>query len=162
MSSVFRSAALALAFAMAAATPISWAGAQQPSASARDTAQEERNRRIVLDFYEGVFVRHEVARSAEVLVDEYIQHNPDVPDGKVPFVDYFTGFFQQNPNAGARIARSAADGDLVYLHVHSTNGENDRGRAIVDIFRVKDGRIVEHWDVIQPVPETAANNNTMF
>ena len=58
--------------------------------------------------------------------------------------------------------RSATDGDLVFLHNHSTTSENDRGRAIVDIFRVKDRKIVEHWDVIQPVPEKAVNNNTMF
>lgn len=62
----------------------------------------------------------------------------------------------------ARIVRSAADGDLVYLHVHATEHPGDRGEAVVDIFRVKDGKIVEHWDVIQPVPETSANRNTMF
>ena len=53
-------------------------------------------------------------------------------------------------------------GDLVWLHVHSTNGAGDRGRAIVDIFRVENGRIAEHWDVVQPVPEKSANGNTMF
>lgn len=58
--------------------------------------------------------------------------------------------------------RSAADGDLVWLHVHSTNGEADRGRAVIDIFRVEDGKIVEHWDVIQGVPAESANDNTMF
>jgi predicted SnoaL-like aldol condensation-catalyzing enzyme len=52
--------------------------------------------------------------------------------------------------------------DLVWLHVHATNGAKDRGQAIIDIFRVKNGKIVEHWDVIQAVPETAANKNTMF
>ena len=58
--------------------------------------------------------------------------------------------------------RSAADGDLVWLHVQSTNGEEDLGEAVVDIFRVEDGMIVEHWDVIQTVPSEAANSNTMF
>ena len=85
-----------------------------------------------------------------------------VPDGKAPFVNYFTGFFKENPQSKARIVRSATDGDLVYLHIHSTENESDRGRAIVDIFRVTDGKITEHWDVIQEVPEKAANNNTMF
>ena len=72
---------------------------------------------------------------------------PSASDGTVPV---------------ARIVRSAADGDLVWLHLNSTQNAQDRGEAIVDIFRVEDGRIVEHWDVIQPVPETSANENTMF
>lgn len=128
----------------------------------RDFAQEEANRKLVIEFYDTVFNKHEVDKGAAVLVDSYKQHNPMVPDGKAPFVNYFTGFFKENPQSKARIVRSATDGDLVYLHIHSTENESDRGRAIVDIFRVTDGKITEHWDVIQPVPETAANNNTMF
>ena len=85
-----------------------------------------------------------------------------MPDGKAPFVSYFTDFFKQNPESHARVVRSAVDGDLVWLHVHSTNGKNDRGQAVLDIFRVKEGKIVEHWDVIQDVPAKAANTNTMF
>ncbi|WP_108258105.1 nuclear transport factor 2 family protein [Mangrovicoccus ximenensis] len=128
----------------------------------RDYAAEEANRALVVEFYEGVFQRHEVEKSAEVLAEDYIQHNPHVPDGKAPFVTYFTGLFAENPDARSEIKRSAADGDLVWLHVHSTAGPEDRGRAIVDIFRVEDGMIAEHWDVIQPVPESSANDNTMF
>jgi predicted SnoaL-like aldol condensation-catalyzing enzyme len=60
------------------------------------------------------------------------------------------------------IVRSSVDGDLVYLHVHSANDPKDLGQAVADIFRVRDGEIVEHWDVIQSVPEEAANKNTMF
>jgi predicted SnoaL-like aldol condensation-catalyzing enzyme len=148
--------------AMSAAAPVH---AQSPTAqvqATRDVTREERNRLTVVNFYNGVFNRHDVAGSAKVLVDNYVQHNPGVPDGKAPFVNYFTSFFKKNPNAHSRIVRSAADGDLVYLHIHSTNGEADRGLAIIDIFRVENDKIVEHWDVIQPVPETAANKNTMF
>ena len=90
------------------------------------------------------------------------RHNPGVPDGKAPFVSFFTNRFKNTPEARARIVRSSATDDLVWLHVHSTERPGDRGRAIVDIFRVKDGKIVEHWDVVQPVPEKAANDNTMF
>ncbi|RQR62382.1 hypothetical protein DIE19_11780 [Burkholderia sp. Bp9126] len=136
------------------------AHASQPAA--RDLAAEEANRQLVLTFYDRVFNKHEVAEGATVLADDYKQHNPHVPDGKQPFVSYFTGAFKANPQAHARIVRSAADGDLVYLHVHSSVRPSDRGEAIVDIFRVKDGKIVEHWDVIQPVPEKSANANTMF
>lgn len=128
----------------------------------RDLTAEEANRTLVLTFYDQFFNRHETAEAATVIADNYRQHNPEVPDGKAPFVDYFTGFFKDNPNSKAKVVRSATEGDLMYLHVHSTNGTNDRGQAVVDIFKVEKGKIVEHWDVIQDVPEQAANENTMF
>ncbi|WP_206060571.1 nuclear transport factor 2 family protein [Klebsiella sp. P1CD1] len=128
----------------------------------RDLAVEDANRALVLDFYERFFNRHDVGGAAADVAENYRQHNPDVPDGKAPFVDYFTHFFKDNPQSRARVVRSAVDGDLVWLHVHATNGANDRGQAVLDLFRVKDGKIVEHWDVIQDVPEEAANDNTMF
>ena len=131
-------------------------------AAARNLAQEEANRTLVLDFYNNFFNKHQVAEASKVMVDNYRQHNPHVPDGKAPMVGYFTDHFKKNPQAQAKVVRSAVDGDLVYLHVHSTVSPEDRGVAIVDIFRVKDGKIVEHWDVIQPIPEKAANDNTMF
>jgi predicted SnoaL-like aldol condensation-catalyzing enzyme len=148
-------AALALAPALTAVPVLA-------ETAGRDFAREEANRKLVIEFYDTVFNKHEVEKGAAVIVDSYKQHNPMVPDGKKPFVDYFTGHFKENLQSKARIVRSAADGDLVYLHIHSTEKDGDRGRAIVDIFRVTDGKITEHWDVIQPVPETAANNNTMF
>lgn len=129
---------------------------------ARDTAQEEANRQLVVEFYDTVFNQHKVDEGAAVLIDDYKQHNPYVPDGKQPFVSYFTGYFQENPDARSQVVRSAADGDLVWLHIHSTQNPDDRGEAVIDIFRVQDGMIVEHWDVIQAVPETSANENTMF
>lgn len=135
------------------------ATAQTPE---RDIAQEAANLALVTTFYEGVFLDHDVAAASSVVADDYIQHNPHVPDGKAPFVDFFTGLFAENPAAKNEIIRSAASGDLVWLHVHATSGADDRGRAIVDIFRVEDGLIVEHWDVTQTIPETAANDNGMF
>lgn len=130
--------------------------------SSRDLAQEEANRTLVLNFYNDFFNKHQVAEASKVMVDNYRQHNPHVPDGKAPMTGYFTEHFKKNPKAQAKVIRSATDGDLVYLHVHSTVSPEDRGVAIVDIFRVQDGKIVEHWDVIQPIPEKAANDNSMF
>lgn len=127
----------------------------------RDLAQEQANRDLVTGFYDRFFNGHDIA-AAEVVADDYIQHNPYVPDGKAPFVDYFTGYFAENPDSKARIVRSAADGDLVWIHVESTNGDKQPADAVIDIFRVEDGKIVEHWDVIQPVPAESANENTMF
>lgn len=132
-----------------------------PTTGGRNLAVEDANRDLVVDFYDKFFIDHDIA-AASVIADDYKQHNPNVPDGKAPFVDFFTGFFAENPQSRGEVVRSATDGDLVFLHVRSTNGPQDRGEAVVDVFRVNDGKIVEHWDVIQAVPEEAANSNTMF
>ncbi|WP_254074116.1 nuclear transport factor 2 family protein [Burkholderia sp. S171] len=128
----------------------------------RNVAQEESNRALVVRFYDTVFNQHDLSIASTVLAPNYIQHNPHVPSGSAPFISFFTERFKANPEAHSTIVHSAADGDLVFLHVHSTSNPQDRGNAIVDIFRVDHGTIAEHWDVIQPVPEHAANDNTMF
>ncbi|GAC81322.1 Predicted SnoaL-like aldol condensation-catalyzing enzyme [Gordonia malaquae] len=130
-------------------------------ASEGDRTSQEANRTLVVDFYNGFFNSHDI-NAASVVADDYKQHNPQVPDGKAPFVSYFADYFRANPQASNRIVRSATDADLVYLHVHSASGPGDRGQAVVDIFRVADGKIVEHWDVIQDVPAESANGNSMF
>lgn len=122
-----------------------------------------QNKKIVTDFYEGVFLKHQVQEYSDRYIgNQYIQHNPHVPDGKAPFVNYFTGYFKENPQVKNVIKRAIAEDDLVVLHVHSSQNAQDRGEAIVDIFRVENGKIVEHWDVQQAVPEQSANRNTMF
>jgi predicted SnoaL-like aldol condensation-catalyzing enzyme len=85
-----------------------------------------------------------------------------VDDGRKAFVDAFTRLFAQLPQRHSRIVRSVTQGEFVVLHVHVTKTQEDRGMSVVDIFRVADGRIVEHWDVQQAVPETSASGNTMF
>lgn len=130
-------------------------------AADRDLAAENADRELVVRFYDRFFNAHDLS-SADVIADNYIQHNPAVPDGKAPFLSYFRDHFRDNSGARARIVRSAVDGGLVFLHVHATNGPGDRGQAVLDIFRVEAGRIVEHWDVIQDVPAQSANTNSMF
>ncbi len=152
MSKTIKAAVLGMALAIHA--PLAFA-------QERDAATEAGNEELVRGFYDSFFNKHDTS-AASVVADGYIQHNPYVPDGKDPFVDYFTGYFAESPEARNEIVRSVASGDLVWLHVHSTNGAGDRGQAVVDIFRVENGKIVEHWDVIQDVPEEAANGNTMF
>jgi len=135
-----------------------------PANSTTQQAQQaQQNKAIVTDFYEGVFQKHQVKTYADRYIgDRYIQHNPRVPDGKAPFVNHFTQYFQNNPEARSVIKRAVAEGNLVFLHVHSAQNPHDRGVAIVDIFRVENGKILEHWDVQQAVPESSANSNTMF
>jgi predicted SnoaL-like aldol condensation-catalyzing enzyme len=133
-----------------------------PASAARNLVKEERNRAFVVDFYERVFNKHDLKAAEDIIAENYIQHNPHFPTGRAAFIEILAERFKQNPEAHARIVRSAVDGDLVYLHTHSLAHPGDRGRAIVNIFRVADGKIVEHWDVVEPVPEKAANDNTMF
>ena len=69
---------------------------------------------------------------------------------------------ENRPTFSIEIKRVLAEGDFVVMHVFMKRSAEDRGNAVVEIFRLEDGRIAEHWDVIQPIPETTANNNTMF
>ena len=117
----------------------------------------------MINFYNGVFIQHQVQQFANRCISSrYIQHSPDAPDGKAPFVDYFTQYFKDHPTAKNTIKRAIAEDDLVMLHVHAQQNKADRGTAIVDIFRVEQGKIIEHWDVQQEIPEQSANTNTMF
>lgn len=126
--------------------------------------QQDKNKKLVIDFYELAFNKHKPTEAAKKYIgDKYIQHNPFVPNGAESFYTYFEGHFKKNPKSKAIIKRAAADGDLVFLHLNSKENDQDPGSAIVDIFRVENNKIVEHWDVIQEVPTKGmANQNTMF
>jgi predicted SnoaL-like aldol condensation-catalyzing enzyme len=125
-------------------------------------ALAEANKKIVLAFYDAALVKRDVDAAVQYLGSKYIQHNPVAPDG-VDGVKGLIKFLKEKfPNRTSDIKRVVAEGDLVVLHVHAKPTPEDRGTAIIDIFRVENGKIVEHWDVMQPVPEKAANNNTMF
>jgi predicted SnoaL-like aldol condensation-catalyzing enzyme len=124
---------------------------------------QESNKKAVTEFYELAFNKHKPTEAAKKYFgDKYIQHNPHVPNGAAAFYHYFEGFFKKNPKSHVKIYRAIAEGDLVVLHLHSKIDEKDLGRAVVDIFRLEDGKIVEHFDVVQSVPEKTPNGNTMF
>ena len=125
-------------------------------------ADLEANKKIVVDFYEKALNQKDFDAAAKYFGPRYIQHNPAAANGPEGFkwlVDFLKEKF---PSSHNEIKRVIAEGDLVVLHVHSVRAPGERGRAIVDIFKVEDGKIVEHWDVIQDVPEKSANHNTMF
>lgn len=123
----------------------------------------EENEKIVTSFYNLAFAKHDPQEAVTKYIgSKYVQHNPNVPDGSQAFLDFFIPFFKKHPEAKSEIKRVISSGDLVVLHVLSKIEPSDRGNAVVDIFKVKDGKIVEHWDVRQPIPEKSANDNTMF
>jgi len=125
-------------------------------------ADPETNKKVVIDFYEKGLNQKDYEAAARHFGPHYIQHNPTAPDGPEGFKRLVTLLKEKFPNSHSEIKRVIAEGDYVVLHVHSVREPGQRGRAIVDIFRLENGKIVEHWDVIQDVPETAANGNTMF
>ena len=125
-------------------------------------ADLEANKKIVVDFYEKALNRKDFDAAAKFFGPRYIQHNPNGVDGPQGFKNLVTLLKEKFPDSHSEIKRVIAEGDLVVLHVHSVRTPGERGRAIVDIFKVEDGKIVEHWDVVQDVPEKSANQNTMF
>ena len=121
------------------------------------------NKSIVRAFYETAFIKHLPAEAMKQYVGkQYIQHNPHVSNGAEPFIAYFTQFYKDHPGATTEIKRMGAEGDLVVVHAHSRADKKDRGYAAIDIFRLENEKIVEHWDSVQAVPEKSANSNTMF
>jgi predicted SnoaL-like aldol condensation-catalyzing enzyme len=125
--------------------------------------QLETNKRIVLEWHElAIDQRKPEEAVAKYLGPHYRQHNPGAADGPEPFIAAVKGFAQTFPEFRMEPKRIIAEGDIVVLHSHLIREPGDRGRAVVDIFRLENGKIVEHWDVVQEVPETSVNNNTMF
>jgi predicted SnoaL-like aldol condensation-catalyzing enzyme len=124
-------------------------------------ADLETNKRNVREYYELAFNEHQPREAVErYLGDQYIQHNPQAPDGAEAFI----GFVEAFPEVRVDIKRIVAEGDIVVTHsLIRFNAQDERGTVAVDLFRLTDdGKIVEHWDVLQPFPEESANDHPMF
>jgi predicted SnoaL-like aldol condensation-catalyzing enzyme len=131
----------------------------------QDVHIKENYKEIVSKFYETAFNEHKPRKAAKLYIGKrYIQHNPHAPDGVRSFIEFFEGYYKSavHKKAHVIIKRVIAEGDLVVVHTHSKGFPEDRGRAVVDIFRLENNKIVEHWDVMQEIPEKMAHQNTMF
>ena len=125
-------------------------------------ARLERNKRFVAEFYDLIINQKDYEKAKAYMGPRYRQHNPlvkDRPEGLREFIEYLK---TNAPDARSEIVRSFAEGDYVILHVHSICQPGTRGRAIIEIFRLENGLVDEHWDVIQEIPAESANPNGMF
>ena len=137
-----------------------------PSAHAQAVSkkQMEAIKKTVAAFYDAVLNKKDYNLALTFIGKAgYKQHNPtakDVVEGMQGFINFLKEKF---PNNKSEIKRSFAEGNYVIVHVHAVREPGTRGNAIIDIFRLDEkGKVVEHWDAVQPMPETAQNNNTMF
>lgn len=118
---------------------------------------------VVTQFMTRFYVEKKVREAFETWVDPgYVQHNPVAATGREAAIKFLEPFFAQHPDIQYSIKRIIADGNLVAVHSHGKFGKDDRGVAVIDILRVDGCKVMEHWDVVQPVPENFANSNGMF
>ena len=121
------------------------------------------NAQKAMAFLDMVFNQKRVKEGFDKYVgDKYIQHNPIAADGKDAAVEVLARFMQMVPTWSYTFKHAYVDGDIAIIHSLVKAKPEDRGNAVIDIFRFEKGKVVEHWDVIQAIPEKSANNNTMF
>jgi len=122
----------------------------------------EANKQNAISFYQTAYLGYPRKAVEEYIGEEYIQHNPSVGNGKEALIEYFERMAEEYPGKSINFVRAVAEGELVALHTHQVWPGGDE-YVTMDFFRFDDiGKIVEHWDSIQEIPETTKNGNTMY
>jgi predicted SnoaL-like aldol condensation-catalyzing enzyme len=138
-------------------------GSERDTLEGEPVTDAENNKQTVIAYYNMAFNERKPAEAAKKYGGpHYIQHNPQAPDGFEAFVRFVEGFAEQFPQISFEIKRTVAEGDMVVTHSLLKTSPEDRSTAAADFFRLEGGKVVEHWDVLQPVPEIAANEHPMF
>jgi predicted SnoaL-like aldol condensation-catalyzing enzyme len=123
----------------------------------------EANKQTVLTFFDVIFNQRRIEEGVERCVGPtYTQHNPEIADGRDGLIAFVNGVLAEFPQFSLQCARLTAEDDRVVVHVLAKRTPEDRGIISLDMFRLEEGRIVEHWDVIQEVPASSANGNGMW
>ena len=132
-----------------------------PNAVQAGTVQEE-NKKLVVDFYEKAINQKDFEAASKYLGQRYLQHNQHAADGAEGLKSFLVFLKDKYPKSHSDIRRVFADGDFVILQVHAVRDPGTRGMAVVDIFRLENGKVVEHWDVHEDIIDKPANQNGMF
>jgi predicted SnoaL-like aldol condensation-catalyzing enzyme len=130
-------------------------------ARAATAEQMEANKKTVWALYDAAFNKKDMALARTYLGPHYKQHNPMAKDDVAGLAGFVAFLKAKSPNFQVELLREFADGDYVITHVWGHNGSNGRGFIAMDIFRLENGKVVEHWDSVQPIPEKAMNSNGM-
>jgi predicted SnoaL-like aldol condensation-catalyzing enzyme len=151
-------------FSSAIAASLLWGTLAMSVAARADTSVTNNPKgRIAVEFLDMVFNQKKVKEGFDKYVGAYYkQHNPFAADGAQAAIDFLAPYLEKATGYSYDFKHVYVDGDIVVVHSHVKRDANDRGSAVVDIFRLEKGKVVEHWDVIQPIPEKSANDNTMF
>lgn len=123
---------------------------------------EQANLRLIRAVYEQVLNPIDSSRVDDYFRPDYIQHSPLARTGSGGLKEFLDWARAHSPEAVHHVKRVFADGDFVIAHVHVIIHPGERGLAVIDIFRIEDGLVAEHWDAAQPVPDQSNNTNGMF
>ena len=124
--------------------------------------QEEANRRLIHDVYEYVLKPQDASRVDDFMAPGYIQHSPMAESGAKGLKKFLDWARKTTPDAKHHVKRIFVDGDYVIAQVHVIIRPGELGNIVVDIFRIENGKVAEHWDAVQPVPSQSANSNGVF
>lgn len=127
-----------------------------------EKARLNRNKKLVIALYQKLIGEKDAAAARRYMGEPYVQHSPYARDGFEGVAEFVESFKAMAPNHRYEIKKVIAEGDFVVLHLHGISGMHPHGEQVVDFFRVKDGKVVEHWDVIQAIPEQSENKNGIF